>query len=173
MVILYYYWVMIDGHSEILKVILEFSVVWRKKYSLIFKQCSSNFITNGIPPGIYSMKDNSEVDYTMGDHEGTLQIEYNDISMKTKIILTRFGLTFGTSRFNDKSFFNTLLGFTPCWDYKPTNAVHADNPGVYTSEKNLIFSTIDKSHLKCDIIDGSVVNGIREPILYFSYTARV
>ena len=30
----------------------------------------------------------------MGDHEGTLQIEYDDISMKTNLILTRFGGTF-------------------------------------------------------------------------------
>ena len=41
----------------------------------------------------------------MGDHEGTLQIEFDDISVKTKLILTRFGGTFGTLRFIEKSFF--------------------------------------------------------------------
>ena len=59
--------------------------------------------------------------------------------MKTKHSLTCFGGTFGTLRFDENSFFNTLLGITPCWDYKPTNAIQADSPGVYTTEKNFIF----------------------------------
>ena len=54
--------------------------------------------------------------------------------MKTKLILTRFGSAFGTLRFDEKSFLNTLLGFAPYWDYKPTNAIHCDSPGVYTSD---------------------------------------
>ena len=49
----------------------------------------------------------------MGDHEGTLQIEYDDDTMKTKLVLTRFGSTFGTLRFDERSFFDTLLCFTP------------------------------------------------------------
>ena len=52
----------------------------------------------------------------MGDHEGNLQNEYHDTSMKTKLVLTRFrGFrgTFGTSRFNEKTFLYTLVGFTP------------------------------------------------------------
>ena len=63
---------------------------------------------------------------------------------------------------------NCLLGFTPYWDYKPTNVIHADSPGVHTSDKNLNLNTIDKINLKCDVIDGNVLNGKREPIL-FSY----
>ena len=58
------------------------------------------------------------------------------------------------------------MGFKPFWIYKPTNANHIDSPGVYTSDKILNLSTIDKIHLKCDVIDGSVVNGLRQPILY-------
>ena len=53
-------------------------------------QIISKFITYGIPPGIYSIKDNSETNYTMGGHEGTLQMEYDDFSMKTKIIFFLF-----------------------------------------------------------------------------------
>ena len=40
----------------------------------------------------------------MGDHEATLQIEYDDISMKTKVILTPFGSTFGKLRFDENIF---------------------------------------------------------------------
>ena len=38
-------------------------------------------------------------------------------------------------RFNERSFFTTLLGFTPYWYCKPTNAIHADSPGKNTSDK--------------------------------------
>ena len=65
----------------------------------------------------------------MGDHEGTLQIEYDDFSLKTKLLLTHFGSTFGTLRFDEKSLFKTLLGFKPYGDYMPTNAIHTDSPG--------------------------------------------
>ena len=58
------------------------------------------------------------------------------------------------------------MGFTPFLDYKPTNAIHADSPGVYTSDKNTNFNTANKIHLECDLIDGSVVNGIQEAILF-------
>ena len=49
-------------------------------------------------------------------------------------------------------------------DYKPTNAIHADSPSVYASEKILYLGTKNKIHLKCVVIDGSIINGIREPI---------
>ena len=50
------------------------------------------------------------------------------------------------------------MGFIPFWDYK--------SPGNYISDKILNLNTINKIHLKCDIIDSSVANGIRQPILY-------
>ena len=98
----------------------------------------------------------------MGNHKRNPQIEYDDFSMKTKLILTRFGGTFGTLRFDE----NFFLGFVPYWDYKPTFAIRTDNPGVYTSEKILNSRTMDKNHLKCNVIDGSIVGGIRKPIMY-------
>ena len=82
----------------------------------------------------------------MGEHEGTVQFEYDDKSKKTKLILTRFGLTIGTLRFHEKSLFIRLLAFVPFWNYKPTNAYHADNPGVYTSER-ICFEYYNKSVL--------------------------
>ena len=82
-----------------------------------------------------------------------------------KLILPGFGWIFGTLRFDEKSFYSTLMGLTPCWDYKPTNAIHADSRGVYTGQKIINLSTINNFHSKCDVIDGSVVNGSRQPIL--------
>ena len=58
------------------------------------------------------------------------------------------------------------MGFTPHGYHKPTNAIHADSPDVYTSEENISLSTIDEIHKKCDVVVGSVANGKREPILF-------
>ena len=38
--------------------------------------------------------------------------------------------------------------------------------GSYKSNKPINITGIDKIHLKCDCIQGSLVNGIRESILY-------
>ena len=101
---------------------------------LILKQNKEKFFTYELSPCIYTIKDISEAVHPLGDHEGTIKIEYDENTMKTKLILTHFGSTFGTLRFDEGSFFSTFLSFTPYWDYKPTNAIHADNPGVYISD---------------------------------------
>ena len=134
---------------------------------LILKQYNEKFISYELDPGNYTIEGIQKPVYPLGDDEGTLQIEFHDINKKVKLILTRFGSTFGTLRFDRKSFFHTLLGFTPYWDYKPTKAIHADSPGVYTTDKIILYlNTIDKIHLKCDCIDGSIQDGVRQPILF-------
>ena len=129
---------------------------------LILEEYNSRFITYELTPGIYSIHDISDTIHTFSGHTETIQIEYDDISMKTKIILNYIGgrklSVLGTLRFDERSFFHTLLGLTPYWDYK--------TPDVYTSDKILNLSTVNKIHLKCDVIDGSVADGIRQPILY-------
>ena len=39
-------------------------------------------------------------------------------------------------------------------------------PGTYESDRPINITSIDKVLLKCDCIDVSILNGIREPILY-------
>ena len=39
-------------------------------------------------------------------------------------------------------------------------------PGTYKSENPMIFTGIDKIHLKSTCFNGSIVNGVREPTLY-------
>ena len=139
----------------------------KDKIRLILKPYNEKFITYELDSGNYFIEDPKKAVYPLGDHEGTLQIEYDDLNKKVKLILTRFGETFGTLRFDEKSFFHTILGFTPYWDSKPTNAIFADAPGVYTSDKIILnLNTINKIHLKCDCIDGSTQDGIRQPILF-------
>ena len=39
-------------------------------------------------------------------------------------------------------------------------------PGSYKGDKPINITAFDKVHLKADCVQGSIVNGIREPILY-------
>ena len=133
----------------------------------ILKQYTEKFVSYELDPGNYAIEDIQKAVYPLGNHEGSLKIEYDYLNKKVKLILTRFGSTFETLRFDEKSFFQTLLGFDPHWDYKPTNAIHADVPGVYTSDIIILnLNTINKIHLKCDIIDGSIQDGVRQPIIF-------
>ena len=84
-----------------------------------------------------------------------IDIDYDDLTMKTKLVV-RSGII--AIRFDEQSFFSTVLGFTPGWEYKHYNK--------YISQKILNLGSTNKIHFKCDCIDGSVVNGLRQPILY-------
>ena len=55
-------------------------------------------------------------------------------------------------------FFCNVLRFISGWDYKHYNK--------YISQKFSNLGSTIKIDLKCDVIDGSVVNGLRQPILY-------
>ena len=129
---------------------------------MILKENNSHFITYELSPGIYTIKDISDVVQTFSGHSDIIEIEYNDISMITKLILKykdfRENFGSGTLRFDKKSFFDSFLGHDPYFDYKA--------PGVYTSDKILNLNTTNKIHLKSVCIDGSIQNGLRQPILY-------
>ena len=133
-----------------------------KDIQLILNEYNSHFITYELTPGIYSIQDISDIFYNFSVNNESIKFEYDNISMKTKIILKYIGerkkFVLGTLRFDERSFFHTFIDFTPYWDYKPSN--------VYTSDKILNLNTVNKIHLKCDIIDGSVVDGVRQTILY-------
>ena len=109
-----------------------------KDIQLNLKQYNSHFIIYELSPEIYTIQDNSDAVRTFAGHNETSEIEYDYIIMKTKLISKSNSgklFTFGTLRFDKKSFFHTLLGFTPYWDYKHRMTFDADSPGLYTSDK--------------------------------------
>ena len=59
-----------------------------------------------------------------------------------------------------------MLGFTPYWDYQLTTAIHPNNPGVYISDKISNLNTIDKINLKGNVVNGSIRDGLRLPLLF-------
>ena len=70
--------------------------------------------------------------------------------------------------FTDKSSFSTILGFTRSHSY-PLDDIDGHYQliaGSYKSDRPINITEIDKVHLKCDCIIGSIVSGIRKPILY-------
>ena len=70
--------------------------------------------------------------------------------------------------FTEKSFFYTILGFTQSRSYPldDIDGFYQLIAGSYKSDKPINITGIDKIHLKADCISGSIVNGIREPILF-------
>ena len=127
---------------------------------LVLDEYNSSFITYELEPGIYTFKDISEALFNIIQSEypglnNTIDIEYDNITMENKLIV-RSGIM--AIRFDEKSFFSTILGFTSGWDYKHYNK--------YTSQKIVNLGSTNKIHLKCDCIDGLVVNGLRQSIFY-------
>ena len=127
---------------------------------LVLDEYNSSFITCELDPGIYTFKDISEALFNIlqsdcpGDRN-VIVIDYDDIKMKIKLDVKSGNIAI---RFDEKSFFTSILGFSPGWDYKHYNK--------YISQKIVNLSNTNKIHLKCDVIDGSVVNGLRQSILY-------
>ena len=70
--------------------------------------------------------------------------------------------------FTEKSFFYTILGFAQSQSYPldDIDGFYQLIAGSYKGDRPINITGIDKIHLKCDCIQGSIVNGIREPILY-------
>ena len=130
---------------------------------LVLDKYNSNFVTYEFEPGFYTFKDISKALFNILQPEyklynNTVDIEFDDITMKTKLVV-RPGIL--SIRFDESSFFSTILGLSSGWDYKHYNE--------YTNQKIVNLSSTNEIHLKCDVIDGSVVNGLRQPILYSFY----
>ena len=116
----------------------------------------NDFFDIELTPGVYELVDtNNTFKQILSDakpallySEFEINIEADTISMKS--VLT----TSNNLHFNSE--LNTLLGFTNT-DY---------SEGTHISENPVMITTTEKVHLKCDCVDGSIVNGKREQILF-------
>ena len=115
-----------------------------------------------LDPGIYEADDlNNTLKYIFPDNV-KINIKIDDIRLKSNLKINQ------TLIFTEKSFFYTILGFTQSRFYPldDIDGFYQIIAGSYKSDKPINISGIDKVHLKCDCIQGSIVNGIRESILY-------
>ena len=134
---------------------------------LVLDDYNSSFVTDDLEPGVYSLKDISEallrnLQPEYEKYHDAIDIEFDDITMKTKLDL-RSGII--AISFDEKSFFSAMLGFNPHWAF--------ENYNEYIIQKLIKLTTTTGIHLKCDVIDGSVVNGLRQPILYSFFVDKL
>ena len=129
---------------------------------LNLKYISTKRTGYSLNPGIYKVVDlNNTLKYILPDNV-KVTITIDDIRLKSNLKTNQ------TLIFTEKSFFYTILGFTQSHQ-GPLNDIEGFYqilPGLYKGNKPINITGIDKVHLKCDCIQGSIVNGIREPILY-------
>ena len=113
-------------------------------------------------PGIYEVVDlNNTLKHILPDNV-KVNITIDDIRLKSNLKINQ------TLIFTERSFFYTILGFTQSRSY-PLDDIDSNYQliaGSYKSDKPINITGIDKIHLKTDCIQGSIVNGIREPISY-------
>ena len=112
-------------------------------------------------PGIYEVIDlNNTLKYILPDNV-KVNVTIDDIRLKANLKTNQ------TLNFTEESFFYTILGFTRSRSYPldDIDGFYELIAGSYKSDKPVNITGINKIHLKCDCIQGSLVNGIREHIL--------
>ena len=127
---------------------------------LVLDEYNSSFITYELEPGIYTYQDLSDAlfyilqsEYPASNSEILFRLDA--ITRKNKLVV-RPGII--AIRFDENSFFSTIHGFTPGWDFKHYNE--------HISQKVVNLGGTNKTHLKFGCLDGSVLNCIRQPILF-------
>ena len=129
---------------------------------LDLKYISTKRIGYSLSPGIYEIIDlNNTLKHILPDNV-KVSVTIDDIRLKSNLKKNQ------TLIFTEKYFFYTTLRFTQSHQ-GPLNDIEGFYqilPGSYKSDKPINITGIDKIHLKCDCINGSSVNGIREPILF-------
>ena len=128
---------------------------------LDLKYISTKRMGFSIEPNIYNVVDLNKTLKNILPNNVKIDVTIDERKYKTDLKFNQ------TLIFTNKSFY-TILGFTQSHQ-GPLNDIEGFYqilPGSYKSDKPINITGIDKVHLKCDCIDGSVVIGIREPILY-------
>ena len=128
---------------------------------LDIKYISTKRTGYSLNPGIYEVVDlNNTLKYILPDNV-KVSVTVDDFTLKSNLKTNQSLI------FTEKSFFYTILGFTQSRSYPldDIDGFYQLIKGSYESDKPINITGIDKVHLKCDCIQRSIVNGIREPIL--------
>ena len=115
-----------------------------------------------LSPGIYELIEIFLMFKTLLHNKVKVKVTINDLSVKSNLT------TFKRIRFSIKSFFYKIPGST-----QPHSGVLGDikgsiqlTPETYKSDKPIKITGIDKNHLKCDCLNGSIFNGVKSPFLF-------
>ena len=129
---------------------------------LFMKYSDSSTTGNTLEPGIFEVSEINIMLKSVRSHEVNLIIKIDDIRLRSNLTTKK------TYRFTKKSFFYTRLGFNqthsgPLGDIEGFVQLI---PNTYKSDKPINITGVDEILLKRNFIDGSLVDVIREPILY-------
>ena len=129
---------------------------------LDLKYISTERMGYSIEPNIYNVVDLNKTLQNILPNNVKIDITIDERKYKTDLQINQ------TLIFTNKSFFYTILGFTQSHQgfLNDIEGFYQIIPGAYKSDKPINITGIDKVHLKCNVVDGSIVNGVREPILY-------
>ena len=113
-------------------------------------------------PGIYEVVDLNNTLKFILPNIVKVNVTIDDIRLKANIKTNQ------TLIFTEKSSLYTILSFTRSRSYPldDIDGFYHVIAGSYRSDTPINITGIDKILLKCDCIQGSIVNGVREPILY-------
>ena len=129
---------------------------------LDLKYISTKRIGYSVEPNIFNIVDLNKTLKNILPNNVKINITIDERKYKTDLKINQ------TLLFTNRSFFYTILGFTQSHQgtLNDIEGFYQIIPGSYKSDKPIIITGIDKVHLKCDCIDGSIMNGTREPIIY-------
>ena len=129
---------------------------------LDFKYIPTSTKEDTLLPGIYQVTDINFILKSFLPKEVKVNITIDDVRLKTNLSTNK------TIRFTKKSFFYVILGFTHSHSGELGDILDFIQliPGSYKSGRPINITGIEKVRLKCDYINGSIVNGVRESILF-------
>ena len=126
------------------------------------KYTSSTPTGNTLPPETYKVTDLNLMLNSFFPNEVKVSITIDDKRLRSNLT------TNSTIRFSKNSSFSTILGSIQLHS-GILGYIGRFNQlilGTYKSEKPINIAGVVKSHSKCDCNNGSIVNGIRESILF-------
>ena len=129
---------------------------------LDLKYISTKRIGYSLNPNIYKVVDlNNTLKNILPDNV-KISVTIDEKIFKTNLKINQ------TLIFTKKSFFYTILGFTRSHSY-PLDDIDGSYQliaGSFKGDRPINITGIKKVHPNCNVADGSIVNGVREPILY-------
>ena len=132
----------------------------RLSYDEITDMLDSKYIPTkrtgySLNPGTYEVVDLNNILKHMLPDNVKVSVTIDDIRLKSNLKFNQ------TLIFTEKSFFYTILGFSQSHSISLENidGFYQLIKGTYKSDKPVNITGIDKIHLKCDCIQGSILNG--------------
>ena len=124
------------------------------------KYISTKRMGYSLKPNIYNVVNLNNTSKNILPNNVKISVTIDEKKYKSNLKINQ------TLIFANESFFYTILSFTQSLSY-PSDDIDGFYQlivGSYESDKPINITGFDKVHLKCNVVDGSIANGVREPI---------